>query len=144
MDTANLVAAIAPCGQPANTFARAAQTLPKNGLPSIAIVTTAGTGFDFARTSVISKSDGAKIWVWDKNLMFSQAILDPDLTLSLPSQLTAWTGIDAVALALEGCNARNKDPAGLIYGMEAMRTQTDGLSSLVANGAEINLRAKVL
>ena len=144
MDTAKLVAAITPCGQLANTFALAAQTLPKNGLPAIAIPTTAGTGSEVTRTSVISKSDGAKIWFWGEELMFSQAILDPELTLSLPSHLTAWTGIDAVAHALEGCTARNTSPAGLMYALEALRVLTDALPSVVANGADINLRAKVL
>ena len=144
MDTAKLVAAIAPCGQPANTFALAAKTLPKNGLPAIAIPTTAGTGSEVTRTSVISKTDGSKIWFWGEELMFSQAILDPELTLSLPSHLTAWTGIDAVAHALEGCTARNTSSAGLMYGLEALRILVDALPRAVSDGADINLRAKVL
>ncbi|NQX95829.1 MAG: iron-containing alcohol dehydrogenase, partial [Erythrobacter sp.] len=144
MDAAKLVAAIAPCGQPAHTFALAAQPLPKNGLPSIAIPTTAGTGAEVTRTSVISKADGSKIWFWGEQLMFSQAILDPELTLSLPPHLTAWTGIDAVAHALEGCTARNTSPAGMMYGLEALRILTDALPAAVADGADINLRAKVL
>lgn len=76
--------------------------------------------------------------------MFSQAILDPELTLSLPPQLTAWTGIDAVAHALEGCTARTTSPAGLLYGLEALRILTDALPGAVADGTDINLRAKVL
>ena len=144
MDTAKLSAAITPCGQPANTFALAAKTLPKNGLTAIAIPTTAGTGIEVTRTSVISKSDGEKIWFWDEELLFSLAILDPELTLTLPSHLTAWTGIAAVAHALEGCTARNISPAGLMYGLETLRILTDALPSVVAAGADINLRAKVL
>ncbi len=144
MDAAKLVAAIAPCNQPAHRFALAAQPLPKSGLPSIAIPTTAGTGSEVTRTSVISKTDGSKIWFWGEELMFSQAILDPELTLSLPPHLTAWTGIDAVAHALEGCTARNTSPAGLIYGLEALRILNDALPGAVADGADINLRAKVL
>ena len=144
MDAAKLVAAIAPCNQPAHTFALAAQRLPKNGLPAIAIPTTAGTGSEVTRTSVISKTDGSKIWFWGEELMFSQAILDPELTLSLPPHLTAWTGIDAVAHALEGSTARNTSPAGSMYGLEALRILTDALPGAVADGADINLRAKVL
>ncbi|MEQ3710982.1 MAG: iron-containing alcohol dehydrogenase [Tateyamaria sp.] len=144
MDAAKLVAAIAPCSQPAHTFALAAQPLPKNGLPAIAIPTTAGTGSEVTRTSVISKTDGSKIWFWGEELMFSQAILDPELTLSLPPHLTAWTGIDAVAHALEGCTARTTSPAGMMYGLEALRILTNALPGAVADGANINLRANVL
>lgn len=144
MDAAKLVAAIAPCSQPAHDFALAAQPLPKTGLAAIAIPTTAGTGSEVTRTSVISTSDGSKIWFWGEELMFSQAILDPELTLSLPPHLTAWTGIDAVAHALEGCTARNTSPVGLMYGLEALRILTDALPGAVADGADIKLRAQVL
>ena len=102
MDAAKLVAAISPASEPAQTYALAANPLPEVGLPSIAIPTTAGTGSEVTRTSIISTGDGSKIWFWGEELMFAHAVLDPELTLSLPPNLTAWTGIDAVAHALEG------------------------------------------
>ncbi|MEM8693946.1 MAG: iron-containing alcohol dehydrogenase [Pseudomonadota bacterium] len=144
MDAAKLVAAIATSNQPAENFALAAMPLPKTGLPSIAIPTTAGTGSEVTRTSVISKSDGSKIWFWGEDIMFSQAILDPELTLSLPPNLTAWTGIDAVAHALEGSTARNTSPAGLLFGLEALRILANALPGAVDNGTDIDLRAQVL
>lgn len=144
MDAAKLVAAIAPSGQPAHDFALAALPLPKNRLPAIAVPTTAGTGSEVTRTSVISTSDGSKIWFWGEELMFSQAILDPELTLSLPAHLTAWTGIDAVAHALEGSTARTTSPAGLLYGLEALRILTDALPKAVSDGSDIKQRGKVL
>ncbi|MEM9427494.1 MAG: iron-containing alcohol dehydrogenase [Pseudomonadota bacterium] len=144
MDAAKLVAAIAPSGQPAEDFALAAERLPANGLPAIAIPTTAGTGSEVTRTSVISKADGSKIWFWGEELMFAQAVLDPDLTLSLPPHLTAWTGIDAVAHALEGSTSRNTSPAGQLYGLEALRILTDALPRAVADGADREARGRVL
>ncbi|NRB01857.1 MAG: iron-containing alcohol dehydrogenase [Rhodobacteraceae bacterium] len=144
MDAAKLVAAIATQEEPAETFALAAKPLPRVGLPSIAIPTTAGTGSEVTRTSVISKADGSKTWFWGEELMFDQAILDPELTLSLPPHLTAWTGIDAVAHALEGATARNTSPGGLLFGLEALRILSDALPQAVDNGADIELRGKVL
>ncbi len=144
MDAAKLVAAIARSGQPAEDFALAAQPLPANGIPSIAIPTTAGTGSEVTRTSVVSKADGWKTWFWGEELMFSQAVLDPELTLSLPPNLTAWTGIDAVAHALEGATARNTSPAGQLYGLEALRLLTEGLPRAVADGADLEARGRVL
>ncbi|WP_168797926.1 iron-containing alcohol dehydrogenase [Pacificoceanicola onchidii] len=144
MDAAKLVAAIAPSGRPSEDFALAANPLPDNGLPAIAIPTTAGTGSEVTRTSVISKADGWKIWFWGEELMFDQAVLDPELTVSLPPHLTAWTGIDAVAHALEGATARNTSPAGQLYGLEALRILTEALPKAVADGADIEARGRVL
>ncbi|MEO1613243.1 MAG: iron-containing alcohol dehydrogenase, partial [Pseudomonadota bacterium] len=101
MDAAKLVAAIARSGRPARDFALAASPFPADAIPAIAIPTTAGTGSEVTRTSIVSSEDGTKKWFWGEELMFSHAVLDPALTLSLPPHLTAWTGIDAVAHALE-------------------------------------------
>ena len=144
MDAAKLTAAIARSGQRAETFALAAQPLPGNAIPSIAIPTTAGTGSEVTRTSVISRADGSKIWFWGEELMFSQAVLDPQLTLSLPPHITAWTGIDAVAHALEGATSRTTSPAGQLYGLEALRILTDDLPKVVDDGSNLEARGRVL
>ncbi|MEM6940952.1 MAG: iron-containing alcohol dehydrogenase [Pseudomonadota bacterium] len=144
MDAAKLVAAIAHSNQPARDFALAQQPLPANGIPAIAIPTTAGTGSEVTRTAVISKQDGWKTWFWGEELMFAQAILDPELTLSLPPHLTAWTGIDAVAHALEGATARTTSPAGLLYGLEALRILGEALPRAVAQGDDIEARSHML
>lgn len=144
MDAAKLVAAIACSDQLAEDFALAAQPLPASGIPAIAIPTTAGTGSEVTRTSVISKADGSKTWFWGEELMFAQAVLDPELTLSLPPHLTAWTGIDAVAHALEGATSRNTSPAGQLYGLEALRILSDALPRAVADGTDLAVRERVL
>ena len=144
MDAAKLVDAIARCGQPAADFDLAAQPLPTDPIPAIAIPTTAGTGSEVTRTAVISRADGTKGWFWGEELMYAQAVLDPNLTLSLPPHLTAWTGIDAVAHALEGATARTTSPAGLLYGLEALRILREFLPQAVADGADIEARGRVL
>ncbi|MDA5556095.1 iron-containing alcohol dehydrogenase [Shimia sp. MMG029] len=144
MDAAKLVAAIAPSGDPASTYALATRPLPKNGLRSIAIPTTAGTGSEVTRTSVVSLESGWKTWYWGEELMFDQAVLDPELTLSLPANLTAWTGIDAVTHALEGATARATNPAGQLYGLEALRILSKHLPKAVADGSDIEARGHVL
>ncbi|MEM9967202.1 MAG: iron-containing alcohol dehydrogenase [Pseudomonadota bacterium] len=144
MDAAKLVAAIAKSNTPTRNFALAAQPLPNDGLPAIAIPTTAGTGSEVTRTSIVSTPEGFKNWYFGEELMFAQAILDPELTLSLPPHLTAWTGIDAVAHALEGSTARNTNPAGLLFGLEALRILKDALPKAVAEGTDIEARSRVL
>ncbi|MEM7717654.1 MAG: iron-containing alcohol dehydrogenase, partial [Pseudomonadota bacterium] len=120
------------------------QPLPPSGLPAIAIPTTAGTGSEVTRTAVVSTSEGSKSWHWGEELMFAQAVLDPELTLSLPSHLTAWTGIDAVAHALEASTARTTSPAGLLFGLEALRLLSRALPRAVADGTNIEVRGQML
>ncbi|MFW5641871.1 MAG: iron-containing alcohol dehydrogenase [Roseicyclus sp.] len=144
MDAGKLVAAIARSGLPARDFALAARPLPRDGIPAIAIPTTAGTGSEVTRTAIVSTAEGLKNWYWGEELAFAQAVLDPDLTLSLPPHLTAWTGMDAVAHALEGATARATSPAGLLYGLEALRVLAEALPRAVADGQDAEARARVL
>ena len=144
MDASKLAAAVARSGQRVEDFALAAQPLPSERIPTIAIPTTAGTGSEVTRTSVISKADGSKTLFWGEALMFSQAVLDPELTVSLPPHITAWTGIDAVAHALEGSTARTTSPAGQIYGLEALRLLAEFLPKAVEDGQDLEARGRVL
>jgi len=144
MDAAKLVAAIAPSREPAANFALAAKALPKDGLPAIAIPTTAGTGSEVTRTSIVSTADGTKNWFWGEELMFAHAVLDPELTVSLPAHLTAWTGIDAVAHALEASTARSTNAAGKLYGLQALQILASSLPQAVADGNDLEMRGKVL
>lgn len=144
MDAAKLVAAISPSDTPARTYALSVQPLPSNGLPSIAVPTTAGTGSEVTRTSIVSTPEGFKNWYWGEELMFAHAILDPELTVSLPPHLTAWTGIDAVAHALEASTARKTNAAGLLYGREALSLLAEALPRAVADGNDLEQRGRVL
>jgi alcohol dehydrogenase class IV len=76
--------------------------------------------------------------------MFAHAVLDPELTISLPSHLTAWTGMDAVAHALEASTARTTNAAGLLYGREALQILADALPRVVTDGGDIEQRGRVL
>lgn len=144
MDAAKLVAALAHSDKPTRDFALAARPLPADGLPAVAVPTTAGTGSEVTRTAIVSTPAGAKNWYYDEELMFAHAVLDPELTLSLPAHLTAWTGIDAVAHALEASTARATNSAGLLYGLEALRILSDALPRAVADGADVEARGQVL
>jgi len=69
--------------------------------PLIAIPTTAGTGSEVGRGSVIVLDDGRKLGFLSAHLLPKVALCDPDLTLGLPSGLTAATGMDAMAHCIE-------------------------------------------
>lgn len=69
--------------------------------PLIAIPTTAGTGSEVGRGSVIVLDDGRKLGFLSAHLLPKVALCDPDLTLGLPAGLTAATGMDAMAHCIE-------------------------------------------
>lgn len=68
----------------------------------ITIPTTAGTGAETESTAMVTHVEkGMKFCVWHPDLKPSLAILDPELTVGLPANLTAWTGADAMTHAIE-------------------------------------------
>ena len=79
--------------------------------PLICIPTTAGTGAETESTAMVTHTErGLKLCVWHPELKPSLALLDPELTVGLPSSLTAWTGIDAMVHAIEAYCAPDFHP----------------------------------
>ena len=69
----------------------------------ITILTTAGTGAETEITAMVTYlKEGMKFCMWHPDVRPVLALVDPELTLGLPSSLTAWTGVDAMVHAIEG------------------------------------------
>jgi alcohol dehydrogenase class IV len=80
----------------------AGKTLTHESLAYIAIPTTAGTGAEVTRNAVIgSKSHGVKVSLRSPLMLPKVAVVDPELTVSLPAEVTASTGMDALAQLIE-------------------------------------------
>ena len=78
------------------------RTLSRPGLPYVAIPTTAGTGAEVTKNAVLgSKEDGVKVSLRSPLMLPRVALVDPQLTLSLPFEFTASTGLDALTQLLE-------------------------------------------
>ena len=89
-------------------------------LPSIAVPTTAGTGSETQSFALISDAEThVKMACGDKKASFRVAILDPQLTVSQPPRVTALTGIDALAHALETYVTKARTPLSLSFSREA-------------------------
>ena len=151
LDIAKLAAAIAPAAEPAEHYALAANPLPRGGLPRILIPTTAGTGAEVTRTSVITSADGRKLWAWGEALRADLAILDPTLTTSLPAMLTAATGIDALVHAIEACTVRRGNPMSDAHGLHAIRLiaghaggPESALARALANPDDLDARGELM
>ena len=114
--------------------------------PLIAIPTTAGTGSEVARASVIILNSGEKRIVSSSNLIPKLAILDPELTLSLPPILTAATGMDAVTHCIEAICSPVDNPNAEAIGLDGLARSigTGALLRAVADGTDREARADMM
>jgi len=88
------------------------------GLPRIMVPTTAGTGSEVTHESVF-KVDGKKKALVDESLVPDVAIVDPDLTRTVPPRLAASSGIDALAHAIECYTSKKSNPPVKALALEA-------------------------
>lgn len=119
--------------------------VPRAGAPVIAVPTTAGTGSELTIWSVLSdKVAKAKISVGSALNCPAIALLDPELTLSLPPQITAATGMDALTHALESYVNTATQPISEAMSDQAMTLIARSLSKAVADGSDVEARGDML
>ena len=113
--------------------------------PIIAVPTTAGTGSETGRASVIlNEETGVKNIIFHPKFLPSIVILDPTLTIGLPPKMTAATGMDALAHNLEAYCAPGYHPMADGIALEGMRLINDWLLEAVNNGSNIEARQNML
>ncbi len=144
LDVGKTVAAIAPAGEPAAHYALCANPLPPRALPKICVPTTAGTGSETTRTTVLTLADGAKAWLWGDTMKADLVVLDPTASVGLPPALTAATGIDALVHALEACTNGNASPANDVYAHAAIRLVVQSLRRAVEVPDDLAARSAML
>ena len=116
-----------------------------NIAPIIAVPTTAGTGSETGRASVIlNEKTGVKNIIFHPKFLPSIVILDPLLTIKLPPKITAATGMDAFAHNLEAFCAPGFHPMADGIALEGMRLIKDWLFEAVTNGSNIEARMNML
>jgi len=114
-------------------------------VPTIAVPTTAGTGSEVGRSSVITHEDeGRKVVIFHANMMPVVALCDPELTVSLPPKLTAATGMDALAHNLEAVCAPGFHPMADGIGAEGVRLCLNHLERAVAVPSDLEARGAML
>jgi alcohol dehydrogenase class IV len=119
--------------------------VPGPGLPKIMIPTTAGTGSEVTFTAVfIRRKLKKKEGINSPYLYPELALLDPDLTISLPPHPTAATGIDALCHAIESYTSVNASPMSELISLEAIGLISDNLRTAVHDGGNIEAREAML
>ena len=113
--------------------------------PIIAIPTTAGTGSETGRASaIINEKIGVKKIIFHPKFMPTVVILDPILTIDLPPNITAATGMDALAHNLEAFCAPGFHPMADGIAIEGMKLIKNSLSLAVRDGHNIKARSEML
>ncbi|MEM9254082.1 MAG: iron-containing alcohol dehydrogenase [Pseudomonadota bacterium] len=118
---------------------------PDGVAPVLAVPTTAGTGSEVGRAAVIlDEQANRKRVVWHPRMMASLVISDPELSIGLPANLTAWTGIDALVHAVEAYTSPVFHPMAEGIAIQGIRTVARWLPTAVADGTNIDARANML
>ncbi|MGO8931893.1 MAG: iron-containing alcohol dehydrogenase [Limisphaerales bacterium] len=114
-------------------------------LPLLAIPTTGGTGSECQSFALITdEQTHQKMACGDPKAAARIALLDPTLTLSQPARVTACTGVDALAHALETLVTKKRTPLSLIFSREAFRLAISGLPRVLASPADLEARGSML
>jgi alcohol dehydrogenase class IV len=122
IDTAKAIGMLASNGGRARDY-KVPNLIPKKSPHHLAIPTTAGTGSEVSRFAVITDSDtDEKMLIAGAPLVPTAAIVDFELTMSLPARLTADTGTDSLTHAIEAHVSRKANPFADTFAMTAMKT----------------------
>jgi alcohol dehydrogenase len=114
-------------------------------LPVVAVPTTAGTGSETGRSTVVlNEATDRKVIITHPGMMPGIVIADPELTLGLPTHITAATGMDALAHCLEAYCSPFDNPLCDGVALEGMRLVHDNLTTAVADGTDIAARSNML
>ena len=115
------------------------------GLPNIMVPTTSGTGAEATPNSIILvPEDELKIGIVSPYLLPDAVILDPLLTLSLPPDVTASTGMDALTHAIECYCSKKGNTFSDLYALEAIRLIARSIRRAVADGQDVPAREDML
>lgn len=144
MDCAKAIGIVSTNGGDILDF-EGADNVPLPGPPLICIPTTAGSAADVSQFAIITDTERkVKIAIVSKAMVPDASLLDPALTVSMPPELTAHTGLDALAHAVEAYVSNASSPLTDILALEAVALIRDSLPKVVAKPKDMELRARML
>ncbi len=113
--------------------------------PIVAVPTTAGTGSEVGRASVITNSETEeKKIIFHPKFLPTVVICDPELTVGMPQFITAGTGLDAFAHCVEAFSSPHYHPMSQGIALEGMRLVKEYLPRAYADGSDIEARAHMM
>ncbi|MDD4149410.1 MAG: iron-containing alcohol dehydrogenase [Bacteroidales bacterium] len=144
LDIAKVVSVGLVTGKPCKELMNKIELI-KDGLPLILIPTTAGTGSEVTHISILSDNEEqTKNGLVSSKLYADVAILDPIITLSLPPEVTAFSGLDAIIHALEALTSRLANPLTDMLALEALRILYENIWDAFNDGQNKEARTQML
>ncbi len=114
-------------------------------LPLYQVPTTAGTGSEVTLVAIVSTGETTKMGAVTPLFLPDFAILDADLTMGLPPQVTAATGVDAMVHAIEAYTSKlKKNPMSDLMAREALRLMSGSIQTAVHKGSDKTARENML
>ena len=115
------------------------------GPPLLCVPTTAGTGAEVSQFAIITDTARQrKVVIASKTLIPDAALIDPDVTVTMPPDLTAHTGLDALTHAIEAYVSNAHGPVTDLFALEAVRLIAANLPKTLADPADIEARGAML
>jgi alcohol dehydrogenase class IV len=122
IDVAKLTALLATNGGRLAEYVSGARRFDREGLPLVAVPTTAGSSSEVTPTAVLWPPGGRRISISSPLMYPAVALVDPQLTMSMPKALAADSGMDALTSAFESYWSRDADPISATLDLEVIRT----------------------
>ena len=144
MDVAKLIAVLAK-GRVAIENCYGIDQISSDRLPLILVPTTAGTGSEVTPISIVTTGKTTKTGVVSSRLLPDYAVLDAELTLNLPAQVTAATGVDAMVHAIEAFTSKiKKNFYSDMLAKQALSLLSQNIGTAVKDGKNIKARQNML
>ncbi|MBZ5515515.1 MAG: iron-containing alcohol dehydrogenase [Acidobacteriia bacterium] len=112
--------------------------------PLLAIPTTAGTGSEVGRAALVSMNNGRKLAIISPHMIPNAVICDPKLTLGLPKELTAGTGMDAVAHCVETYCSPRYNPVADAIALDGLARARTNIIEAVNHGSNLTVRTEMM
>lgn len=145
IDTAKMIALLATNGGSVADYAGKPNARHGRAAPLVVVPTTAGTGSEASPSAGIHPDAvTASVGMNSRHLVPQLALLDPELTVSLPRRLTAATGIDALSHCIEGYLSLRDQPLGKSIALDGIRRVVRHLPRAVADGQDLQARGEMM
>lgn len=145
IDASKTIAMIATNGGKTEDYQLNGKEVEKMPLLFVAVPTTAGTGAEATKVSVIyNKEKGWKKAIYHTSMIAQVAILDPMTTLGLPSKVTVATGMDAITHAIESYVSVFSNEVSKMYSLHALKLLSENIIKVYHNPEDIKARENML